>query len=201
MKIPQSIEASAEFKERAKIYFTHFHFQLIKEDTDSMIFKRKASLFDDWKTNPLTRGSTITITTPKNLMTVGFIIDTDAQMNTKEEKAVWSTFINSFNHYLQNNIFNESGINEAIAKNKQSHLKYLRWKLFGTLLGGAITLLLIYFKLGSPLVGYIFIPLMTILFMRYLSFWSNIFYVKPAKNQNQKMGLIDFFGTKSKKFT
>lgn len=197
MKIPQSIESSAEFKERAKIYFTHFHFQLIKEDIDSIIFKRKASIFDDWKTNPLTRGSTIT--TPKNLMTVGFIIETDAQMNTKEEKAVWSTFINSFNQYLQNNILNESDINEAITKNKQSHLKYLSWKLFGTLLGGAITLLLIFFKLGSPLVSYIFIPLMTILFIRFLSFWSNIFYVKLANNQNQKKGLIDFFGTKSKK--
>lgn len=199
MKRQLSIESSEEFKERAKTFFYHFHFQLIKEDFDSMTFKHKASIFDDWKTNPLTRGSTITITIPKNLMTVGFIIDTDAQMNTKEEKAVWSTFINSFNQYLQNNILNESDINEAIAKNKQSSFKYLSWMIVGTLLGGANTLLLIFFKLGSPLLSYIFIPLMTILFMRHLSFWSNILYVKPANNQNQKMGLIDFFCTNSKK--
>lgn len=199
MKRQLSIESSEEFKERAKTYFNHFHFHLIKEDIDSMTFKRKASIFDGWKTNPLTCGSTITISTPKNLMTVGFVIDTDAQMNTKEEKAVWNTFINSFNQYLQNNILNESDINEAIAKNKQSRFTYLSWILSGALLGSTITLLLIFFNLGSPLLSYIFIPLMVTLFMRYLSFWSNIFYVKPANNQNQKMRLIDFFGTKSKK--
>lgn len=169
MKRQLSIEctSSADFKERAKTYFNHFQFQLLKEDIDTMTFKRKASIFEGWKTNPLTWGSTITISTPKNVMTVGFVIDTDAQMNTKEEKAVWRTFINSFNQYLQNNILNESEINEAIAKNKQSRIKYLSWMIVGALLGGAITLLMNVFNLGFPLLSYIFIPLMATLFLRW----------------------------------
>lgn len=169
MKRQLSIEctSSADFKERAKTYFNHFHFQLISEDIDSMTFKRKASIFDGWKTNPLTWGSTITISTSKNLLTVGFDIDTDAQMNTKEEKAVWRTFINSFNQYLQNNVLNESEINEAIAINKQSRLTYLSWMIVGALLGGAITLLMNVFNLGFPLLSYIFIPLMATLFLRW----------------------------------
>lgn len=120
-------------------YFKQSDFKLISNQDGSLKFKQSSTLLDAWKTNPLKWGSEISVSISDNNILANFCVDTGAQMNTKEEKAVWQTFIENFQNYLTTSTTNNSKLNSTIAENKRSRISYIGWTVLGALFGGLLS--------------------------------------------------------------
>lgn len=130
------VSDTTQLTEKIIDYFKQFDFSLISNQNDSLEFRQNSTLLDAWKTNPLKWGSEISVTISNNNIFADFCVDTDAQMNTKEEKAVWQTFIENFQNYLTTGTTNNSKLNSAISESKRSRISYIGWTVLGALFGG-----------------------------------------------------------------
>jgi hypothetical protein len=146
-------------------FFKNYDFQLIEIQNGCLKFRQNPSLLDAWKTNPLKWGSEVSVSLSENTIEADFIVDTDAQMNTKEEKKVWQTFIESFQNYLTSGETNNYKLATMISENKNSRLVYFGWAILGALTGGLLTF--IYNKLinNNSTLSLLIIPIMTAIFL------------------------------------
>lgn len=120
-------------------YFQQFDFSLISNHNGTLKFRQSSTLLDGWKANPLKWGSEISVFISNKTILADFSVDTDAQMNTKEEKAVWNTFIENFQNYLTTGTTNSSKLNSTIAESKRSRISYIVWAVLGALFGGLLS--------------------------------------------------------------
>lgn len=146
-------------------FFKSYDFELVETKDNILKFRQSSSLLDTWKTNPLKWGSEISILLSDKTIEADFIVDTDAQMNTKEEKKVWQTFVENFRNFLVSGETGNSKLTPLITESKKSRLNYFVWAILGALTGGLLTF--IFSKLtnnNSTLILFI-IPLMSIIFL------------------------------------
>jgi hypothetical protein len=155
-----------QLDERVIDFFKSHDFQLIETKDDILKFRQSSSLLDGWKTNPIKWGSEVSILLSDKTIVADFIVDTDAQLNTKEEKKVWQTFIETFKNFLVSGQTENPKLASTISESKKSRLNYFGWATLGALTGAF--LLLIYTKMtnsNSPL-NFLIIPIMTTIFLR-----------------------------------
>jgi hypothetical protein len=132
---------TAQLTERVIDFFKQFDFKLLENKDDILKFKQNASLLDAWKKNPLNWGSEISVSIIDNKVLANFQVDEDAQMKTKEEKAVWQAFVDSFENYLTIGKYSKEKIITTITKNRKSKLSYFSWTILGALIGGLLSYL------------------------------------------------------------
>ncbi|HVG42657.1 MAG TPA: hypothetical protein VM888_13690 [Chitinophagaceae bacterium] len=128
-------------------YFIQFEFKLVEHNGNCLKFSHGSTLFDTWKTNPLKWGSEISVFITDNKIDADFCVDSDAQMNTKEEEAVWETFIENFQTYMTKETDINSKIESTITENKKSRKSYVTWVVLGALTGGLLSV--VYNKLTN----------------------------------------------------
>jgi hypothetical protein len=159
-------------------FFKSNDYQLIEIENSCLKFRKKPSLLDAWKTNPLKWGSEVSVLISGNTIEADFVVDTDAQMNTKEEKQVWQTFIEGFQNYLTNGETKNSKLDTILSENKNSRLVYFGWAIVGALTGGLLSF--IYTKLTNnhSTLSLLLIPIMAMIFLSW-----RIRYVKAASPQ------------------
>ncbi len=157
-------------------FFKRFDFKLTDNKDDILKFKQDSSILDAWKTNPLKWGSQILVSISDNKVLADFSVDTDGQMKTKEEEAVWQKFIDDFKNYLTNGKASNEELKATISANKKSRTFYLSCTIFGALTGGLLGFL--YNKLtgNSSFVTIFLIPVFATLFLG----WS----INFAKTKN-----------------
>ena len=146
-------------------FFKSYDFELLEKKDDIIKFRQASSLLDAWKTNPLKWGSEISILLSDKTIEAEFIVDTDAQMNTKEEKKVWQTFVETFRNFLVSGETGNSKLTSTISESRKSRLNYFGWAILGALTGGLLSF--IYTKLtdNNSLFNLIIIPVMTTVFL------------------------------------
>jgi hypothetical protein len=120
-------------------YFQQFDLKFIERKDGFLKFGHSSALLDAWKTNPLKWGLEVSVSISGNNIFADFYVDTDAQMNTKEEEEVWGTFIESFQNYLTNGVANNSKLNSMIANSRKSRLSYIGWTVLGAFFGGLLS--------------------------------------------------------------
>jgi hypothetical protein len=157
--------------ERVINFFKQFGFTLADNNNGILTFKQKSSLLDAWKTNPLNWGSEIIVTIIENKVLASFHVDTDAQMNTKEEESVWQTFIYNFEQYLTTGNFSNEKLESIIIQNKKSRISYVRWAIFGAVIGGLVSLLYKKWVDGNSSISFVFIPVFATLFLGWRRNW------------------------------
>jgi hypothetical protein len=157
--------------ERVINFFKQFGFTLADNNNGIFTFKQKSSLLDAWKTNPLNWGSEITVSIIDNKVLAIFHIDTDAQMNTKEEESVWQTFIYNFEQYLTTGNFSNEKLESKILHNKKSRISYVSWAIFGAVIGGLVGLLYKKWVDGNSSISFVFIPVFATLFLGWRRNW------------------------------
>ena len=157
--------------ERIANYFNQFGFIITDNNNDILKFKQKSSLLDAWKTNPLKWGSEIIVTIIDNKVLANFYVDTDAQMNTKEEESVWQTFIYNFEQYLTTGNFSNEKLESIILQNKKSRISYVSWAIFGAVIGGLVGLLYKNWGDGNSFISVVFTPVFATLFLGWRRNW------------------------------
>jgi hypothetical protein len=157
--------------ERIADYFNQFGFIITDNNNDILKFKQNSSLLDAWKTNPLKWGSEIIVTIIENKVLASFYVDTDAQMNTKEEESVWQTFIYNFEEYLTTGNFSNEKLESIILQNKKSRISYVSWAIFGAVIGGLVGLLYKKWGDGNFFISVVFIPVFVTLFLGWRKNW------------------------------
>lgn len=157
-------------------FFKTYDFELVETKDDILKFRQSSSLLDAWKTNPLKWGSEISIMLSDKTIEADFIVDTDAQMNTKEEKKVWQTFIDNFRSFLVSGETDNSKLTSAISESKKSRLSYFMWAILGALTGGLLSF--IYTKLtnNNSSLNLLIIPISATFFLS-----GRIKYIKTKK--------------------
>jgi hypothetical protein len=134
------IFATTGLQERVIAFFAYYNFILSEKKENFLKFKKNNALIDAWKANPLDWGSDISILFFDNFVLAKFVVDTDTQMKTEEEKMVWLTFIESFQSCVSEGKANHSITNLKITKNKKRRFYYWAWMLTGGLVGGFLAL-------------------------------------------------------------
>jgi hypothetical protein len=157
--------------ERIADYFNQFGFIITDTNNDILKFKQNSSLLDAWKTNPLKWGSEIIVTLIENKVLANFYVDTDAQMNTKEEESVWQTFIFNFEQYLITGNFSNEKLESIILQNKKSRISYVSWAIFGAVIGGMVSLLYKKWVDGNSFISVVIIPVFATLFLGWRRNW------------------------------
>jgi hypothetical protein len=146
-QIQITVTDTEKLTERVIDFFKQFDFVLLENIDGILRFKQNTSLLDAWKTNPLKWGSEISVSIIDNKVLANFQVDDDAQMKTKEEKAVWQAFVDSFENYLTIGKYPKEIIMTTIANNRKSRLTYFSWTILGALIGGLLSFL--YTKLAG----------------------------------------------------
>ncbi|MFT3903312.1 MAG: hypothetical protein QM727_09060 [Niabella sp.] len=121
-------------------YFLQFNFKLMEADGNCLKFRKRSTLFDGWKTNPLNWGAQISVSVDGDRILADFFVDTDAQMNTREEEKVWLIFMENFENYLKNGEYPRSSLDTIIFDNRKSRLSYISWLILGALTGALLSL-------------------------------------------------------------
>jgi hypothetical protein len=166
-KIEVYVTDTVQLNERIIDFFEGFGIRLIDKKNGFMIFKRKSSLFDPWKSNPLNWSCEVFVSIVDNLIIANFCIDTEVQMNTGEEDDVWSVFFDSFKNYLIKGEISNKKLISTISENKKSRLNYLLWTFLGAIFGGLLSLLYSKFAGTQSILNILFIPIFATLFLRY----------------------------------
>jgi hypothetical protein len=142
-----TVTDTAQLTERVIDFFKQFDFELLENRDGIVRFKQNSFLLDAWKINPLKWGSEISVSIIDNNVLANFQVDDDAQMKTKEEKAVWQAFVDSFESYLTIGKYPKEIIMTTITNNRKSRITYFSWTILGALIGGLLSFL--YNKLGG----------------------------------------------------
>lgn len=140
-QIQITVTETAQLTERIIDFFKQFGFKSPDKKEGILKFKQNSSLLEAWKTNPLKWGSEISISIIDHKVIANFHVDEDSQMKTKEEDAVWQTFVEYFENYLTNGETSKEKLITTITDNKKSRLTYITWTIFGTLIGGILSFL------------------------------------------------------------
>src|SRR5690606_7395149 len=130
-KLYIEINYNEELKERILHFFEIHNFESLIIEKNKLIFKKKSSVFDPWKNNPLEWGSKISATLSDKNIYIEFYIDTNAQMKTFEELQVWKIFIENLKNYILTNEYDDSKLLFLIKENRKERLKYLGWVFVG----------------------------------------------------------------------
>lgn len=146
-------------------FFESYEFQLIETKVDILKFRQNSSLLDGWKSNPIKWSSEVSIALSDKTIVAEFIVDTDAQMNTREEKKVWQTFIENFKIYVERGETQNSKLASTISESKESRLNYFGWAFFGTLTSGLLFLIFTKLTKSSSSLNLLLIPIMTTIFL------------------------------------
>lgn len=146
-------------------FFESHDFELVESKDDILKFRQTSSLLDAWKTNPLKWGSQISIFISDKTIEADFIVDTDAQMNTKEEKQVWQTFVENFKNFLVSGETENSKLTSVISKSRNSRLNYFGWAILGALTGGILSFIFAKVTDNSSLFNILIIPITTTFFL------------------------------------
>jgi hypothetical protein len=146
-------------------FFKSYDFELVDAKDDIIKFRQKSSLFDAWKTNPLKWGSEISILLSDKTIEAYFIVDTDAQMNTKEEKKVWQTLIDNFRKLLMSGETGNSKLTSTITESRKSRVKYFEWAILGALTGGLFSFIFSKLTDDNLSLNLIIIPITTTIFL------------------------------------
>jgi len=170
-QIQITVTDTSVLPERIADYFNQFGFIITDNNNDILKFKQNSSLLDAWKTNPLKWGSEIIVTIIENKVLASFYVDTDAQMNTKEEESVWQTFIFNFEQYLITGNFSNEKLGSIILQNKKSRISYVSWAIFGAVIGGMVSLLYKKWGDGNSFISVVFIPVFVTLFLGWRRNW------------------------------
>ena len=168
------VSETTQLPEKIIDYFKQFDFKLIGNESGSLKFSRSAALLDAWKTNPLKWGSEISVSILNNNVIGNFYIDTDAQMNTREEKVVWQTFIENFEHYLKTGLSNNLKLNATIAESKKSRISYIGWSILGALCGSLLSYVYNSQTQTSSTLGLLLIPILASIFLVWRIRYSKI---------------------------
>ena len=164
-KIKIIVNDTTQLTEKVIDFFKQFDVKLTDNREGNLTFKQNSSLLDAWKKNPLKWGFEIFVSVVDNKVLANFCIDTDAQMNTKEEEAVWQTFIDNFKNYLTSGkVYNQQLIS-TISDNKKSRLTYFCWAIFGALTGGLFGFLYNELTGNNTSLSIFFIPVFATLFL------------------------------------
>lgn len=153
--------------EKVMGFFNHFDFVLISNRNGSLKFKRCSTALDAWKTNPLKWGSEITVSISENNLSARFLVETGAQMNTKEEKRVWQIFIENFEVYLTTGLLNSANLISAIEESKRSRMSYIAWAVSGAFVGGLVALISGRLTNMSATFSFVLIPILATTFLRW----------------------------------
>jgi hypothetical protein len=156
---------STQLTEKIIGYFIQFGFKLISNQNGSLKFRQSSTLLDAWKANPLKWGSDISVSISNNNILADFCVDTAAQMNTKEEKAVWQTFIENFQSYLTVGTTNYSKLNSKITESKRSRIICIGWAVFGALFGGSLSFVYTSLTDTTPTLSIFLIPRVASIFL------------------------------------
>lgn len=146
-------------------YFVKFDFTLVEQNDNCLKFKHESTLFDPWKTNPLKWGSEISVLINNNTIVAEFCIDTEAQMNTKEEDTVWNTFIENFQSYMTKGMDANPKLNSTIADNRRIRKGYIIWAFVGAVTGGLLNIIYNRLTNNNSILGLFLIPIMATLFL------------------------------------
>lgn len=148
-------------------FFKSYDFELIEKKDDIIKFRQISSPLDAWKTNPLKWGSEISILLSDKIIEADFIVDTHAQMNTKEEKKVWQTFVDSFRKFIVTGETGNSKLTSAISESRKSRLNYLGWAILGALTGGLLAMCYTKLTNANSSLSLFIIPIMTTIFLNW----------------------------------
>jgi hypothetical protein len=170
-QIQITVTDTSVLPERIADYFNRFGIIITENNNGFLKFKQNSSILDAWKTNPLKWGSEITVSIIDNKVLASFHVDTDAQMNTKEQESVWQTFIYNFEQYLTTGNFSNEKLESKILHNKKSRISYVSWAIFGTVIGGMVSLLYKKWVDGNSSISFVFIPVFATLFLGWRRNW------------------------------
>jgi hypothetical protein len=159
------ISDTTQLTEKIIDYFKPFDFELISNQNGSLKFKRSSTLFDAWKTNPLKWGSEISVSISNNNILADFCVDTDTQLNTKEEKVVWQTFIENFQNYLTTGTTNTKKLNSTITESRRSRISYIGWTVLGALFGGFLSFIYNRLTYSASTLNILLIPIVASTFL------------------------------------
>jgi hypothetical protein len=173
-QIQITVTDTSVLPERIADYCKQFGFIITDNNNGILKFKQNSSLLDAWKTNPLKWGSEIIVTIIDNKVLANFYVDTDAQMNTKEQESVWQTFIYNFEQYLTTGNFSNEKLESKILHNKKSRISYVRWAIFGAVIGGLVSLLYKKWVDGNSSISFVFIPVFATLFLGWRRNWGKM---------------------------
>jgi len=173
-QIQITVTDTSVLPERIADYFNRFGIIITENNNGFLKFKQNSSILDAWKTNPLKWGSEITVSIIDNKVLASFHVDTDAQMNTKEEESVWQTFIYNFEQYLTTGNFSNEKLESKILHNKKSRISYVSWAIFGAVIGGMVSLLYKKWVDGNSSISFVFIPVFVTLFLGWRKNWGKI---------------------------
>lgn len=175
-RIKVNIVENYQLNEKIIDFFKKYDFHFFESNENILSFKQNSSLVDAWKSNPLKWGSEISVSIFDMTIVADFMVDNDAQMNTKEEKIVWQTFIEHFKNSMVNGATESSQLTITISENKKSRLNYFAWMLFGALIGGLMSLAYTKLNNNSPYLSVLIVPITAILFIN-----GRIKYVKTKR--------------------
>jgi hypothetical protein len=170
-QIQITVTDTSVLPERIADYFNRFGIIITENNNGFLKFKQNSSILDAWKSNPLKWGSEITVSIIDNKVLASFHVDTDAQMNTKEEESVWQTFIYNFEQYLTTGNFSNEKLESKILHNKKSRISYVSWAIFGAVIGGMVSLLYKKWVDGNSSISFVFIPVFATLFLGWRRNW------------------------------
>lgn len=142
-------------------FFKSYDFELVETKNNILKFRQSSSLLDAWKTNPLKWGSEISILLGDKTIEADFVVETHAQMNTKEEKKVWQTFVEKFREFLTSGETENSKLTSAIFESRKSRVNYFGWAILGALTGGLLSFMYTKLTNHNSLLNLFIIPFTT----------------------------------------
>jgi hypothetical protein len=135
--------------DKTKKYFINNKFELVKNTTDTLTFKRGNILLNMVAFNPLKWKSNITINfggISNNSIKLEADITTTGQLVTDKENELWNKFINNYKESIINCIDltqnNKINLHDTIVHNYKFALKYIIYSLIGGLSIGIIRILI-----------------------------------------------------------
>jgi len=170
----------AELKERIIEFFRQFDFKLMDHKGNILKFKQKSSFFEGWKTNPLKWKSEIVVSVADKKVIANFCVETDEQMKTIEEAAVWKSFMDNFENYLTTGEMANEKLISTISESRKSRKTYFSWFFLGAITGGLLEFLYAQLTGNSSPLGFYLIPTFATLFLGW-----RIKYVKTKKAPKQ----------------
>lgn len=130
------------FFSRTKNYFTKLGFDLIREDSEMLVFERGSTILNFFTFNPLKWKSRIEILVEGAQVKTFFDINTVGQVVTKKEDQLWVELIQNYHlSIVEGKDFTEDTLDE-LKSTKLNSFKIVRSALFGALIFGIPSILL-----------------------------------------------------------
>ncbi|WP_346237452.1 hypothetical protein ABDK00_000035 [Niabella insulamsoli] len=165
-------------------FFKKYGFSEIKNTPTHLLLKQKSSWLDAWKANPIRWGSEVSVMISQDCVHVTFEVDTEAQMNTAEEKAVWLKFAAHFRNYLKGGSIGDPLLNRLIADNRKARWRYWGWALLGAFMGALLISIFALLRSENMLMGSLLIPVTAVMFLKLSISYEKRRYGKRQQKAN-----------------